>query len=358
MGFVGCVVWQKITCKQFLNFYNNDNIYHFNIKNMTTLPKNMSKEVLEELKKIAKMVWVSLKDLIFWNWENIVVLKNEAEKSNVKKLFSEQNITMESVVENWAMRTIVRVPDNYESKAPIHFCFILDTKWVKQAVQPTWYIWKNAKVKIFAYCFGVEYDVLHWDWKKYYLDEGASLEIYEFNYNWEESYLKVYNTFYAELKDNAYFKNYYVSTVGHLGHWTTRGHVKCIWKNSRAEFITKNRILDKDISDLDIKFELIWENTSGLIQSKSVTYEWGTNKFIGQIVWKWDNAKGHIECDEVSMWNCVISTSPTLLVENPTARLTHEAAVWSVEKKAIENLMVKGFTEDEAIEFIVKGVLD
>ncbi len=318
--------------------------------------KGMSIEVLEELKKIAKLVWVSLKDLIFGNGENIVVLKNEADK---KKVFSDTQIVLETKIdERWALRTVIKVPDNYEAKAPLHFCFILDRKWVKQAVQPTWYIGKNAKVKIFAYCFGVEYEVTHADGKKYYLDEGASLEIYEFNYNADKSYLKVYNTFYAELKDNAYFKNYYVSTVGHLGHWTTRGHVKCLWKNSKAEFITKNRILEWDISDLDIKFELIVDNSWGLIQSKSVTYGWGTNKFVGQIIGKWDYTKGHIECDEVSMGNCLISTSPSLIVENPTSRLTHEAAVGSVEKKAIENLMVKWFSQDEAIEFIVKGVLE
>jgi hypothetical protein len=32
--------------------------------------------------------------------------------------------------------------------------------------------------------------------------------------------------------------------------------VYCQGKNSKAEFITKNRILDKDISDLDITFYL------------------------------------------------------------------------------------------------------
>jgi Fe-S cluster assembly scaffold protein SufB len=116
------------------------------------------------------------------------------------------------------MRTIIRVPDGYETKTPLHFCFILDKKGTKQAIQPTWYIGKYAKVKIFAYCFGLDFDVLHGDGKKYYLEEGAELEVYEFNYNETESYLTVYNNVYAELKDNAKFKNYYVSTVGHLGH--------------------------------------------------------------------------------------------------------------------------------------------
>jgi Fe-S cluster assembly scaffold protein SufB len=109
---------------------------------------------------------------------------------------------------------------------------------------------------------------------------------------------------------------------------------------------------------LDIVFYLEWKNSSGLIQSKSVTYEWWTNKFVWKLVWKWDNTKGHIECDEISMGNCTISTSPQLLVENPTSRLTHEASVWTLEKKAIENLLIKWFDEEQAIKFLISGILD
>jgi Fe-S cluster assembly scaffold protein SufB len=250
------------------------------------------------------------------------------------------------------------VPDWYVSDKPLHFCFILDSKWTKQAVQPTWYIWKNAKIKIFAYCFGLDYEVTHGDWKKYYLEEGAQLEVYEFNYNSQKSYMKVYNTFYAQLKNDAFFKNVYISTVGHLGHSITRWIVECIWENSKAEIISKSKILDKDISDLNIEILLKWKNASWIIQSKSVTYEGGKNIFNWKIIGEWDFTKWHIECDEISLWNALISTTPQLIVKNPTSRLTHEAAVGSIERKSIENLLVKWFTKDEAIDFIVKWILD
>lgn len=324
--------------------------------NHTTTP--MSKDAVKELSKIAKKVWVPLKDLLFWTWENVIVMKNNADSWNISKAMQEQQITMESKIEWNAMRTIINVPDNYESDEPIHFCFILDTKWTKQAVQPTWNIWKNAKVKLFAYCFWVEYEVMHWDGKKYFLDEWANLEIYEFNYNADESYMTVYNTFYAELKDNAYFKNYYVSTVWHLWHGNTKWEIYCKWKNAKWEFITKNRILDKDMSELDISIYLEWEESSWLIISKTATYEWWTNSFVWKLYGRWKDTKWHMECDEISLWNCNISTSPTLFVENPSSRLTHEASVWTIEKKAIENLMIKWFNEEEAVKFLVTWLLD
>jgi len=317
----------------------------------------MNKQVLWELAKIAKKVWVPLKDLLFGTGENILVLKNNADKWNISKNMKEDKITMESKIEWNAMRTIVSVPENYVSNEPIHFCFILDTKWTKQAVQPTWNIGKNAKVKIFAYCFWVEYEVMHWDGKIYNLEEWASLEVYEFNYNTMNSYMTVYNTFTATLKDNAYFKNYYVSTVGHLWHGNTKWEIYCKWKNSKAEFITKNKILDKDISELNIKIFLEWEKSSGLINSKTVTYKWWKNIFKWTLIWIWDNTKWHMECDEISMWDCFINTSPSLEVKNPSSRLTHEASVWTLEKKSIENLKVKWFSEEEAISFLINWIL-
>jgi len=325
------------------------------------ISKQISKEVLMELKKIADRLNISLHKLIFWTWENILVLKNNAEKGNVKKslkVVENKQITMQSKVEGNVMKVIIDVPDGYVSDDPIHFCFILDTRWTKQGVQPTWNIGKNSRIKIFAYCFWVEYDIIHWDWKIYNLQEWSSLEVYEFNYNADNSYMTAYNTFTANLKDNAFFKNYYVSTVWHLWHSITKWEIFCDGKNSKAEFTTKNKILDKDISDLNITFHLNWEGSSWIIASRSVTYDGGTNNFKAKMIWNWDNTKGYIECNEIILWNATISSIPELLVKNATSRLIHETAVWTLEKKSIENLLIKWFNQEQAVSFLINWILD
>ncbi len=317
-----------------------------------------NKEVLVELKKIADMLNISLKDLLFGHSDNILILKNDADKQNIKKDITDKNIIMNSQIENWQLKTTINVPDWYKSDKPLHFCFILDQKWTKQVVQPTWNIGNNVKIKIFAYCFGVEYEILHWDSKIYNIWQNSSVEIYEFNYNKTDSYLKVWNSFKAYLQEWAYFKNYYSSTVWHLGHWITLWEVYLDWDNSKAEFISKNKILNWDISDTKVTFYLNWKKTSWLISSKSVTYEWWKSKFVAKLIWKWDFARWHIDCSELSLWKCEINTIPELEVLNSTVRFTHEASVWTVEQKTIDNLLIKWFTQDEAIDFIVKWVLD
>lgn len=318
------------------------------------------KTPLNDLKRVAKVLNMPLSKILMKQTAkpNIVFINNNVNHDNISKELDTSEITMESKIENNSMKSIIRVPDNYVMEDPWYFCFSLDDKGTKQAVAPEWHIGKNSKVKIFAYCFGLDKDVTHWDWKTYYLDEGSSLEIYEFNFNSDESYMTVYNTFTAYVGENAYFKNHYESTMGHLGHWITKWRVHLEWENAKADFITKNKILDGDISDLDIQFYLKWKNSSWVIMSKSVTFEWWKNIFKWNLVWEGDETQGHIECSEVSMWQCQITTIPALDVLNPSSRLTHEAAVWTLEQKSIENLMIKGFEEEDAIKFMINGILD
>ena len=44
-------------------------------------------------------------------------------------------------------------------------------------------------------------------------------------------------------------------------------------------------------------------------------------------------------------------------VTNPLAKVTHEAAIGSVDKKRLETLMAHGLTPEEAVDVIVEGVL-
>lgn len=51
------------------------------------------------------------------------------------------------------------------------------------------------------------------------------------------------------------------------------------------------------------------------------------------------------------------SAVPKLMVVDERAKLTHEAAIGSVDKKQIETLMARGLREDEAVDVVVRGML-
>ncbi|MGQ9853044.1 MAG: SufD family Fe-S cluster assembly protein, partial [Candidatus Oleimicrobiaceae bacterium] len=69
-------------------------------------------------------------------------------------------------------------------------------------------------------------------------------------------------------------------------------------------------------------------------------------------------ARGHVDCMEVIQGKeARASAVPRLRVIEETAKLTHEAAIGSIDKKQVETLMARGLSESEAVEVVVQGLL-
>lgn len=68
-------------------------------------------------------------------------------------------------------------------------------------------------------------------------------------------------------------------------------------------------------------------------------------------------ARGHVDCMEVVKDNAVAKAVPVVNVTNPLAKVTHEAAIGSVDKRQLETLMSHGLSPEKAVDIIVKGLL-
>jgi Fe-S cluster assembly scaffold protein SufB len=68
-------------------------------------------------------------------------------------------------------------------------------------------------------------------------------------------------------------------------------------------------------------------------------------------------ARGHLDCMEVVRDRAVGSTVPEVRVSHPQAKVTHEAAIGSVDRPQLETLMVRGLAPGEAVDLVVRGML-
>ena len=68
-------------------------------------------------------------------------------------------------------------------------------------------------------------------------------------------------------------------------------------------------------------------------------------------------SRGHVDCMEIVKDRAVAKAIPMVNVTNPLAKVTHEAAIGSVDKRQFETLMAHGLTPEEATDIIVRGVL-
>jgi Fe-S cluster assembly scaffold protein SufB len=68
-------------------------------------------------------------------------------------------------------------------------------------------------------------------------------------------------------------------------------------------------------------------------------------------------ARGRVDCMEIVKDNAVAKASPLVQVNNPLAKVTHEVAIGSVDKRQMGTLMTHGLTPEETVDVIVKGIL-
>ena len=69
-------------------------------------------------------------------------------------------------------------------------------------------------------------------------------------------------------------------------------------------------------------------------------------------------ARGHVDqLHTVNGEKALATAIPIVSVTNDKAKVTHEAAIGSVDRRQVETLMARGLEENEAVDIIVKGIL-
>lgn len=309
------------------------------------------KEILEELKDLATKLNINLKDLIFDNNSDIIFMKNS---DNIKQNFSDKIIaTSEFDEEKKVLTNRITVPDWYKSQKPIQMCFFLEWNESSQKIKNYINIGDNANVNFFASCFGIKAQGEHIDDKNIKIWKNSKCNIYEFHYNTEETYTTTVTNSKITIWENSEFFNEFIGRNWNIWNLRKISDIE-LWNYAYTNLTSKLDLKENDRLYSYNKIKLKWKESKALIKSNSITRENTKNYFKGIMEWIWDNSRWHIECDEILLWNWQIQSLPELKVENPTSRLTHESAIWTLEKENIDNLIIKWLTEEEAVNFLIK----
>ena len=105
------------------------------------------------------------------------------------------------------------------------------------------------------------------------------------------------------------------------------------------------------------KVVLAGENARGLVKARVAVEDEATAEIRGITEGNAAGARGHVDCMEIVKDHAVAKAIPMVQVNNPLAKVTHEAAIGSVDKRQMETLMAHGLSPEEAVDVIVKGVL-
>src|SRR6187431_2208989 len=144
------------------------------------------------------------------------------------------------------------------------------------------------------------------------------------------------------------------------GSAITWKYPSCILKGdySVGEFYSVAVTNNYQQADTGTKMIHVGKNTKSTIISKGISAGFSNNSYRGlvKIGRRADNAQNFSQCDSLLMGDkCGAHTFPYLEVDNPTARVEHEATTSKIGEDQLFYCKQRGLSEEDSINMIVNG---
>ena len=124
-----------------------------------------------------------------------------------------------------------------------------------------------------------------------------------------------------------------------------------------AELTSRLYGFGDDVIRLRERLDLDGAVARGLLKSRVAVRDDARADVFGVIEGNAAGVRGHVDCMEVVRDRAVASAAPEVRVCHPLAKVTHEAAIGSVDSRQLETLMARGLSPDDAVDMIVRGML-
>ena len=128
--------------------------------------------------------------------------------------------------------------------------------------------------------------------------------------------------------------------------------------DSVGEFYSVALTAGKQQADTGTKMIHIGKNTKSTIVSKGISAGGSNNNYRGlvQINKNAENARNYTQCDSLLIGsNCKANTFPHVDVQNPSARLEHEATTSKVSDEQLFYFRQRGINQEDAMSSIISG---
>jgi len=284
---------------------------------------------------------------------SLVVSGNKVLASNTTKGINIDITQLPDVVEVY-----LKIDDNVKVKHPIHMCFGIVHKKGKQRIISHYKIGNNVNAEFIAHCsFPRAVDIVHIMDADILIGNNSEVKYNEVHYHGPEGGIEVIPTANISLGNSSNYYSEFKLIDGAVGNFNLDYTVQ-VGNNSVAELNTKLYGKNKDIIKIKESIYLNGKGSKGIAKTRIVNKDYSKSMVMGEVIGNGEYSRGHVDCTEIIEGeNAEASAVPFVKVTNPTAKVTHEAAIGSVDKNQVETLMARGLNENEAIDVIVKGLL-
>lgn len=251
----------------------------------------------------------------------------------------------------------VTVKAGVKIKNPVHLCFGVLHKKGTQKIKMDVKFEKDSSARFIAHCiFPKAEKVKHIMDAVITIGENAEMKYSETHYHGMYGGIEVVPKAAVKVgKGGRYFADFTL-TSGRVGRLNIDYTVEA-GENAVTELTA--RIFGHADDNIKIKEKAVLRgnNSRSLIKSRVALEDEARADVTGITEGNAAGARGHVDCMEIVKDRAVANAVPIVNVSNPLAKVTHEAAIGSVDKRQMETLMAHGLTPEEATDIIVKGIL-
>lgn len=251
----------------------------------------------------------------------------------------------------------VTVREGIKIKNPVHLCFGILHKKGSQKIKMDVTLEKNSSAHFIAHCiFPNAEKVRHIMDAVVEIGEGAEMRYSETHYHGLYGGIEVVPKSVVRIGKNGRYFADFTLIDGRVGTLAIDYSVEA-GENAVTELTA--RVFGHANDDINIKEKVVLtgKNSRGIIKTRIAIEDEARAEVTGITEGNAEGARGHVDCMEIVKDNAVASAVPIVKVTNPLAKVTHEAAIGSVDKRQLETLMAHGLTPEEAVDIIVKGIL-
>ncbi len=259
--------------------------------------------------------------------------------------------------ENGIMAELL-VEEGIKVKHPVHLCFGILPEEGLQEIELQVEVGSGVEVRVIAHCiFPNAVHIIHKMDAVITIGDNASFNYGETHYHGDFGGIEVIPKAKITLGEKALYENTFSLVEGCVGKLDFDYEVFS-GARSVTELIAKVYGKKDDIIKIAERVNLDANGARSLIKTRVVLTDRATAEVIGETYGNAPYARGHVDCIElVNGQQAVAKAIPIVVVTNEKAKVTHEAAIGSIDRRQIETLMARGLDENEAVDVIVRGIL-
>ncbi len=240
---------------------------------------------------------------------------------------------------------------------PIHICFGVLPEEGLQKVKLHIRAQEESKAMILAHCtFPNARQVKHIMDADIEIEHNAHYAYFERHVHGPKGGVDVIPNAKVHVQEGAEFSTEFELIKGSAGNIEFQYEVNAE-AQSKTEMTARISGTNNDQIRLHETVRLLGEYSMGVIVSHIALKQYAIADIENTLVAHAPFSRGHVDCKEIVVGNAQAKAVPTVLVKNPTAHVTHEAAIGSVDAKQLVTLMAHGLNEDEATDLIIEGLL-